>query len=59
MLGSFVLVNVAANYKLSNRVKLFGRIDNLFDKNYEEVPGYHTTGIGIFAGVQGTFEFAE
>lgn len=59
MLGAFVLVNIAANYKLNRQMKLVGRIDNLFDTSYEEVPGYHTTGIGIFAGVRGTFEFAD
>ena len=51
----FVLVNVASAYKLTRQIELFGRVDNLFDKNYEEVPGYRTTGIGVFAGIQGTF----
>ena len=55
----FVLVNVASAYKLTRQIELFGRVDNLFDENYEEVPGYHTTGIGIFAGIRGTFELFQ
>ncbi|MCY4486212.1 MAG: TonB-dependent receptor [Deltaproteobacteria bacterium] len=59
MIDDFVLVNVAANYKLGRQMELFGRIDNLFDKDYEEIPGYRTTGIGFHAGVRGTFELFE
>lgn len=59
MIDDFVLVNVAADYKLGEQVELFGRIDNLFDKDYEEVPGYRTTGIGFHAGVRGTFELFQ
>ena len=59
MIDDFVLVNVAASYKLYRRVELFGRIDNLFDKDYEEIPGYRTTGIGFHAGVRGTFELFQ
>ncbi len=56
MMDDFVLANVAIAYKLTKQIELFGRIDNLFDKDYEEVPGYHTTGIGFFAGIRGMFE---
>lgn len=56
MIDDFVLVHVAGSYKLGGRMELFGRIDNLFDTDYEEVPGYRTTGIGFHAGLRGTFE---
>ncbi len=59
MLDDFVLVNLAAAYELTERIELFGRIDNLFDEDYEEVPGYQTTGIGFFAGLRGTLELAR
>ena len=59
MLDDYVLVNLAAAYKLTERIDLFGRIDNLFDTDYEEVPGYHTTGIGFFAGIRGTLEVSK
>ncbi|MDE0030508.1 MAG: TonB-dependent receptor [Deltaproteobacteria bacterium] len=56
MIDDFILVHVAGSYKLGRRMELFGRIDNLFDTDYEEVPGYRTTGIGFHAGLRGTFE---
>ena len=59
MLDDFVLVNLAAAYKVTERIEIFGRVDNLFDTDYEEVPGYHTTGVGVFAGVRGTLELSR
>ncbi|MDE0214027.1 MAG: TonB-dependent receptor, partial [Deltaproteobacteria bacterium] len=59
MIDDFILVHVAASYKLGRRMELFGRIDNLFDEDYEEIPGYRTTGIGFHAGLRGTFELFE
>ncbi|WP_415894275.1 TonB-dependent receptor [Neptuniibacter sp. PT8_73] len=32
---SFTVVNLRGQYKLTNSVELFGRIDNVFDKDYE------------------------
>lgn len=59
MLDDFVLVNLAAAYKITKRIELFGRVDNLFDQDYEEVPDYNTTGIGFFAGIRGNFELFQ
>jgi vitamin B12 transporter len=51
-LPSYVVVNVAADYKINDNTSLFGRIDNLFDKQYEVPAGFEATGIGAFAGVR-------
>ena len=59
MLDDYTLVNLAAAYKLTEWIDLFGRIDNLFDTDYEEVPGYRTTGIGFFAGIRGTLGMSK
>ena len=58
---SYVLVNLAGKYSVTKAVELFGRIENLFDKDYYELRSfemreYQTTGIGFFAGIRGTFE---
>ncbi len=53
-LPGFLLVNVAADYKLKEGVSLFGRIDNLFDKHYENPNGFEGTGIGAYAGLRFT-----
>lgn len=53
-LSAYTLVNVAGSYMFTDNIKLFGRIDNLFDEDYEEAKGYGTPGIGAYAGVKVT-----
>ncbi|SFV30104.1 TonB-dependent receptor plug domain-containing protein [Hyphomicrobium facile] len=53
-LPGFTLVNVAADYNLKDGISLFGRIDNLFDKHYENPNGFEGTGIGAYAGLRFT-----
>jgi vitamin B12 transporter len=48
----FTTVNVAANYRASDRITLFGRIDNLFNVQYEDPAGFLRPGFGVFAGVR-------
>ena len=54
-LDSYILVNLTGSYKFNKNFKLFGRIDNLFSQNYEEVFGYSRPGISGFGGVKLTF----
>lgn len=54
-LSSYTLVNLAASYNVSERLRLFGRVDNLFDKEYVELWGYDTAGISGYAGAEYTF----
>ncbi len=46
------LVNLAAEYKATERVTVFGRIDNLFDKRWENPVGFLVPGFGAFGGVK-------
>ena len=55
-LDEFVLVNVAASYKMTEETALLGRIENLLDESYQEVFGFRNAGIGVFVGVRGSFE---
>jgi vitamin B12 transporter len=50
-LGSYVVLDLTASYAVSPQVKLFGRIDNLTDRDYETVYGYRQAGRGAFVGV--------
>lgn len=54
-LDSYTLVNLSAAYRLRDNVELTGRIDNLFDKNYEDAWRYATPGRSAYAGVKLTF----
>jgi vitamin B12 transporter len=51
-LGGYALVNVAAGYQLGENWALKGRIDNLLDREYEEIYGYGTAGLSGYMGIQ-------
>ena len=48
----YTIVNVAANYKVSDQVTAFARIDNLFNNQYQDPTGFMRPGLGIFGGVR-------
>lgn len=54
-LDSYTLINLASSYQVTDAVKLFGRIDNLFDEDYEEAANYGTAGLSAYAGVKFSF----
>lgn len=54
-LDSFTLVDVNGAYQLNDNIEVFGRIENLFDENYEEVLGYGGIERGFYGGVKATF----
>ena len=56
VLGSYSLLNVHANYALSKDWTLFGRWNNLLNKNYELAYGYATPGSNLFVGVRYGFK---
>lgn len=45
-------VDLRASYQVSDHVEIYGRIDNLFDENYQQVLGYGTPGISSFFGIR-------
>lgn len=51
-LGHYTLVNVAAEYRLAERVTLFARVENLLAEDYEEVFSYRTPGRAGYAGIR-------
>jgi vitamin B12 transporter len=51
-LSSYALVNIAADYRLNPNMSLFGRVDNVFDKQYQNPNGFEGTGIGAYAGIK-------
>jgi vitamin B12 transporter len=55
VLEGFTLVSLAGSWMLTDRVALYGRVENLLDERYEEVLGYRGPGIGAWAGVRINF----
>jgi len=54
-LDDYWLASIAARYKLQPGIEVFGRIENLFDADYQEVYGFETAGIAAYAGLKLTF----
>jgi vitamin B12 transporter len=54
-LGNYWLVDLTAQYDLSERVRVFVRGSNLLDTDYEQVYGYCTPGRALFGGVHVSF----
>ena len=48
----YTTANLAATYELSHALALFGRIDNLLDRHYQNPIGFLQPGFGVFAGVR-------
>lgn len=54
-MDSFVLVNLNVQYEVTDGIILFGRAENLFDEDYEEIFSFATPGIGLYGGVKAKF----
>ena len=54
-LPSYSLVDLRLSYDLNPTVTLFARVNNLLDKDYEEVGGYETPDAAVYAGIRATF----
>ena len=54
-LKDYALVNFSAEYKITPNISLFGRVENLFDEEYEDVFSYVTPGRAAFGGVRARF----
>jgi len=51
-LGSFTLVRLAASYRVTDEIEVFGRIENAFDERYQESISYGSPGRAIHGGVR-------
>lgn len=50
-LAPYAKLDVLANYKVDDKLALFGRIENLTDARYEEVYNYGVAGRSYYAGI--------
>ncbi len=51
----FVLMNLNAEYKLTDRFTIFGRVENVLNEEYEEIFSYATPGRAAYGGVRAKF----
>lgn len=52
---AWVRVDLAGSYELSPSLELYGRIENLFDEDYQQISGFGTPGLSGYAGVRLSF----
>lgn len=50
-LDAYYLASVAVSYRATEQVRVYARVENLLDDNYEDVYGYSTPGRGAYAGI--------
>lgn len=51
-LDDYVLASLRIGYRLTPQIEAYGRVENGFDEDYEDVLGYRTAGRTIYAGVR-------
>lgn len=49
-IDSYTRVDLACSYEFTEHIEVFGRIENLFNEDYQEVYGFATPGISAYAG---------
>lgn len=49
---AWATLDLTARWPLSERVELFGRVENLWDEDYQTAAGYGSPGRGAFVGVR-------
>lgn len=54
-LDAYTLVDFRVSYPVSETIELYGRVENLFDEQYQTVRYYGTLGRGVFGGVRARF----
>jgi vitamin B12 transporter len=51
----YTIVDVAGSYDITTHVALYARVNNLFDRHYENPVGFLGPSLGAFAGVRASF----
>ncbi|SFV70708.1 TonB-dependent receptor; Outer membrane receptor for ferrienterochelin and colicins [hydrothermal vent metagenome] len=53
--GKYSVFNMSVDYQINDRVKIYGKIENIADKTYQTVDGYATSPRAFYAGVRAKF----
>lgn len=52
IVDSWTRVDLTARYALNDTTEIYGRIENLFDENYQQILGYGTPGTSGYLGIR-------
>lgn len=53
--GAYFVARLGGAYKVNSHFKIFARVENIFDRTYEQTAGYATRGRGIYGGISVKF----
>ena len=53
-LNGYELLDLRASFGIGDNLELFGRVENVFDTDYQTVAGYGTAGRSVFGGIRAT-----
>ena len=53
---SWTRFDVAARYAITDRLEIYGRVENVTDETYQDVAGYGTPGASVYGGVRVRFQ---
>jgi vitamin B12 transporter len=48
----YTVVSLSGSWQVRSNLRLFGRVENLLDEDYEDPSGFGQPGIGVFAGLE-------
>jgi vitamin B12 transporter len=54
-MDDYEVVDLTASWEFLQGLELYGRVENLFDEDYQEVPTYNTSGAAAYAGLRFSF----
>jgi vitamin B12 transporter len=53
--SSYFTADLTSSYDVTDNVTAYGRVENILDKDYQEVLGYNTAGVSAFGGLRVKF----
>ncbi|SMC88392.1 TonB-dependent receptor plug domain-containing protein [Primorskyibacter flagellatus] len=53
--ANYTVVNAQLGYAFDNGIDAYVRVENLFDREYEPIPGYETSGRAAYVGIRASF----
>ncbi len=54
-IDDYEIVDFNASYEIMDGLQVYGRVENLLDEDYQEVPTYNTSGAAGYAGIRYRF----
>ena len=54
-IDNYTVFDVNANFSVNDQLDIFARAENLFEEDYQEVPGFNTSDQAIYVGASYTF----